>query len=205
MTMAVDKDGGSSAQGLLHVNEIFYSLQGEGHFTGTPAVFVRLSGCNLRCPFCDTDHHASVGMTYAQVVERVTDFPSRHVVVTGGEPSMQLTDGFIDALHAAGCFVQVETNGTLPLPPSVDWVTCSPKDAPVVLDRIDELKVVYSGQPMDGYAPLMAIAAEWRLQPCDVPGDAAASERNLRAAIAYALAHPRWRLSLQTHKLISIR
>lgn len=205
MTMAVDKDGGSSAQGLLHVNEIFYSLQGEGHFTGTPAVFVRLSGCNLRCPFCDTDHHASVGMTYAEVVERVAAFPSRHVVVTGGEPSMQLTDGFIDALHAAGCFVQVETNGTLPLPPSVDWVTCSPKDAPVVLDRIDELKVVYSGQPMDGYAPLMAIAAEWRLQPCDVPGDAAASERHLRAAIAYALTHPRWRLSLQTHKLISIR
>lgn len=205
MTMAVDKDGGSSAQGLLRVNEIFYSLQGEGHFTGTPAVFVRLSGCNLRCPFCDTDHHASVGMTYAQVVEHVAAFPSRHVVVTGGEPSMQLTGAFIDALHAAGCFVQVETNGTLPLPPSVDWVTCSPKDAPVVLDRIDELKVVYSGQPMDGYAPLMAIAAEWRLQPCDVPGDAAASERNLRAAIAYALAHPRWRLSLQTHKLISIR
>lgn len=205
MTMAVDMDGGSSAQGLLRVNEIFYSLQGEGHFTGTPAVFVRLSGCNLRCPFCDTDHHASVGMTYAEVVARVTDFPSRHVVVTGGEPSMQLTDGFIDALHAAGCFVQVETNGTLPLPPPVDWVTCSPKDAPVVLDRIDELKVVYSGQPMDSYAPLMAIAAEWRLQPCDVPGDAAASERHLRAAIAYTLAHPRWRLSLQTHKLISIR
>lgn len=205
MTMAVDKDGGSSAQGLLRVNEIFYSLQGEGHFTGTPAVFVRLSGCNLRCPFCDTDHHASVGMTYSQVVGRVAAFPSRHVVVTGGEPSMQLTDAFIDALHAAGCFVQVETNGTLPLPPSVDWVTCSPKDAPVVLDRIDELKVVYSEQPMDGYAPLMAIAAEWRLQPCDVPGDPAASERNLRAAIAYTLANPRWRLSLQTHKLISIR
>lgn len=205
MTMRDDNCGGSGSEELLRVNEIFYSLQGEGHFTGTPAVFVRLSGCNLRCPFCDTDHHASVGMTYAQVVERVAAFPSRHVVVTGGEPSMQLTDGFIDALHAAGCFVQVETNGTLPLPPSVDWVTCSPKDAPVVLDRIDELKVVYSGQPMDGYAPLMAIAAEWRLQPCDVPGDAAASERHLRAAIAYALTHPRWRLSLQTHKLISIR
>lgn len=205
MTMRDDNCGGSGSEELLRVNEIFYSLQGEGHFTGTPAVFVRLSGCNLRCPFCDTDHHASVGMTYAQVVERVAAFPSRHVVVTGGEPSMQLTDGFIDALHAAGCFVQVETNGTLPLPPSVDWVTCSPKDAPVVLDRIDELKVVCSGQPMDGYAPLMAIAAEWRLQPCDVPGDAAASERHLRAAIAYALTHPRWRLSLQTHKLISIR
>lgn len=205
MTMRGDNSCGGGTQGLLNVNEIFYSLQGEGHFTGTPAVFVRLSGCNLRCPFCDTDHHASVGMTYAEVVERVATFPSRHVVVTGGEPSMQLTDAFIDALHAAGCFVQVETNGTLPLPPSVDWVTCSPKDAPVVLDRIDELKVVYSGQPMDGYAPLMAIAAEWRLQPCDVPGDAAASERHLRAAIAYALAHPRWRLSLQTHKLISIQ
>lgn len=205
MTMRDDNCGGSGSEELLRVNEIFYSLQGEGHFTGTPAVFVRLSGCNLRCPFCDTDHHASVGMTYAQVVERVAAFPSRHVVVTGGEPSMQLTDGFIDALHAAGCFVQVETNGTLPLPPSVDWVTCSPKDAPVVLDRIDELKVVYSGQSMDSYAPLMAIAAEWRLQPCDVPGDAAASERHLRAAIAYALTHPRWRLSLQTHKLISIR
>lgn len=205
MTMRGDNSCGGGTQGLLRVNEIFYSLQGEGHFTGTPAVFVRLSGCNLRCPFCDTDHHASVGMTYAEVVARVAAFPSRHVVVTGGEPSMQLTDAFIDALHAAGYFVQVETNGTLPLPPSVDWVTCSPKDAPVVLDRIDELKVVYSGQPMDGYAPLMAIAAEWRLQPCDVPGDAAASERHLRAAIAYALTHPRWRLSLQTHKLISIR
>lgn len=205
MTMRGDNGAGRGTQELLRVNEIFYSLQGEGHFTGTPAVFVRLSGCNLRCPFCDTDHHASVGMTYAQVVEQVTAFPSRHVVVTGGEPSMQLTDGFIDALHAAGCFVQVETNGTLPLPPSVDWVTCSPKDAPVVLDRIDELKVVYSGQPMDGYAPLMAIAAEWRLQPCDVPGDPSASERHLRAAIAYTLANPRWRLSLQTHKLISIR
>lgn len=205
MTMRGDNGAGRGTQELLRVNEIFYSLQGEGHFTGTPAVFVRLSGCNLRCPFCDTDHHASVGMTYAQVVEQVTAFPSRHVAVTGGEPSMQLTDGFIDALHAAGCFVQVETNGTLPLPPSVDWVTCSPKDAPVVLDRIDELKVVYSGQPMDGYAPLMAIAAEWRLQPCDVPGDPSASERHLRAAIAYTLANPRWRLSLQTHKLISIR
>lgn len=205
MTMRGDNSCGGGTQGLLRVNEIFYSLQGEGHFTGTPAVFVRLSGCNLRCPFCDTDHHASVGMTYAEVVARVAAFPSRHVVVTGGEPSMQLTDGFIDALHAAGCFVQVETNGTLPLPPSVDWVTCSPKDAPVVLDRIDELKVVYSGQPMDGYAPLMAIAAEWRLQPCDVPGDPSASERHLRAAIAYTLANPRWRLSLQTHKLISIR
>lgn len=205
MTMRGDNSCGGGTQGLLRVNEIFYSLQGEGHFTGTPAVFVRLSGCNLRCPFCDTDHHASVGMTYAQVVEQVTAFPSRHVVVTGGEPSMQLTDGFIDALHAAGCFVQVETNGTLPLPSAVDWITCSPKDAPVVLDRIDELKVVYSGQPMDGYAPLMAIAAEWRLQPCDVPGDPSASERHLRAAIAYTLANPRWRLSLQTHKLISIR
>lgn len=205
MTMRSDNSCGGGTQGLLRVNEIFYSLQGEGHFTGTPAVFVRLSGCNLRCPFCDTDHHASVGMTYAEVVERVATFPSRHVVVTGGEPSMQLTDAFIDALHAAGCFVQVETNGTLPLPSAVDWITCSPKDAPVVLDCIDELKVVYSGQPMDGYAPLMAIAAEWRLQPCDVPGDAAASERHLSAAIAYTLAHPRWRLSLQTHKLISIQ
>lgn len=205
MTMRGDNSCGGGTQGLLRVNEIFYSLQGEGHFTGTPAVFVRLSGCNLRCPFCDTDHHASVGMTYAEVVARVAAFPSRHVVVTGGEPSMQLTDGFIDALHAAGCFVQVETNGTLPLPSAVDWITCSPKDAPVVLDRIDELKVVYSGQPMDGYAPLMAIAGEWRLQPCDVPGDPSASERHLRAAIAYTLANPRWRLSLQTHKLISIR
>lgn len=205
MTMRGDNSCGGGTQGLLRVNEIFYSLQGEGHFTGTPAVFVRLSGCNLRCPFCDTDHHASVGMTYAEVVARVAAFLSRHVVVTGGEPSMQLTDGFIDALHAAGCFVQVETNGTLPLPSGVDWITCSPKDAPVVLDRIDELKVVYSGQPMDGYAPLMAIAGEWRLQPCDVPGDPSASERHLRAAIAYTLANPRWRLSLQTHKLISIR
>jgi len=188
---------------VLRVNEIFYSLQGEGHFTGTAAVFVRLSGCNLNCPFCDTYHAAYTMMSPAEVVERISSFPTRHVVVTGGEPSMQLTPEFVDMLHGAGFFVQVETNGTLPLPPQVDWVTCSPKQAPVVLGRIDELKVVYQGQPMECYAPLMEMAGEWRLQPCACT-DAETSARNLRMAVDYVLGHPRWRLSLQTHKFIDI-
>ena len=132
----------------MKVNEIFYSLQGEGYYSGTPAVFVRLSGCNLRCPFCDTQHESGTVMSEAEVVEAVKRYPATHVVVTGGEPSLQLTAGLVDALHAAGRYVAVETNGTHPLPDNVDWITLSPKSAfvagaDVVLTRADEIKVIY--------------------------------------------------------------
>lgn len=109
------------------VNEIFYSLQGEGYYTGTPAVFLRFSGCNRRCAFCDTDFAAYTEMSAAQIVEAVSAFPARHIVVTGGEPLLQLDDKLVRALRGAGFYIQVETNGSMPVPTGVDWVTCSPK------------------------------------------------------------------------------
>ncbi len=135
--------------GRYTVNEIFYSLQGEGYYTGTPAVFLRFSGCNRQCAFCDTDHHSGTVMTAAQIVEACAAFPAHHLVCTGGEPLLQLDDTLLRALKAKGFYVQIETNGTLPAPTGVDWVTCSPKDAPWAIDRADELKVVYQGQDVE--------------------------------------------------------
>ena len=181
----------------LAVNEIFYSIQGEGYHTGTPAVFVRLSGCNLRCDFCDTDHSRSTLMTVGEIVDEVLQYPAVTVILTGGEPSLQPIGALVDKLHEAGRRVHIETNGTRPLPDGIDWVTCSPKPgADVVLDRCDELKIVYTGQDVEAIAAGID-AAHHFLQPC--------SGLNTAAVVDYLLAHPRWRLSLQTHKLIDIR
>lgn len=185
------------------VNEIFYSLQGEGVWTGTPAVFVRFSGCNLRCDFCDTAHEHSTPMSLAQIVAEVTRHPALTVILTGGEPSLQVDAPLIDALHAAGRRIHIETNGTRPLPPGIDWVTLSPKGAPLALSRADELKVVYQGPTP--YAPLgvdplevasQVVATHLLLQPC--------SGANIPLTVDFVKAHPQWRLSLQTHRLIDI-
>lgn len=190
----------------MRINEIFYSLQGEGQFTGTPAVFVRFSGCNLSCGFCDTSHETFSEMSEDEILNVVKSFPARHVVLTGGEPTLQLTAGLIRRLHETGAFVQIETNGTCPVPEewSVDWITCSPKNGRVRLTRINELKVVYLGseQKMSRYDAFKADA--YSLQPCDT-GDAVRNRHILTEAIEYCLAHPKWRLSLQTHKIIDIR
>lgn len=192
----------------MKVNEIFYSLQGEGQYTGRAAVFVRLSGCNLRCSFCDTRHEAFVPLTEDEIVDKVTAYPARHVVITGGEPTLQLTRSLIDKLHEAGKFVQIETNGSivlsLDLVQAIDWITCSPKELPVKIARIDELKVVYEGQDM---VPYEIMACDFHairsLQPCDT-GDESKNRTLLDAAIDYIKNHPEWRLSLQTHKFIHI-
>lgn len=113
----------------MRINEIFLSLQGEGRHVGTPSVFVRFSGCNLRCPFCDTRHEEGTSMTEEEIAERVAAYNAHHVVLTGGEPALQLTDTLIKRLHHSGKYVAVETNGTHPLPPCIDWVTLSPKFA----------------------------------------------------------------------------
>lgn len=191
----------------MKVNEIFYSLQGEGYHTGTASVFVRLSGCNLRCPFCDTDHGSGVEMTEDEIVEAVQKYPAPHVVITGGEPSLFLTASLVDKLHKADKDVAVETNGTHPLPDNVDWVTLSPKDAFVthaapVLTRCNEIKVVFDGNPICDYSH---INAEHRfLQPCDT-GDAMHNAHIIRHAVNYILSHSEWRLSLQTHKILNIQ
>lgn len=199
------------------INEIFYSLQGEGFYTGTPAVFIRFSGCNLRCPFCDTDHAEGAMMSAGEIIAAIAAYPSRHVVLTGGEPSLFADDDLISALHGDGRYIAVETNGTHPLPSGIDWVTCSPKYglvpsgnrnagaevcADVLLDRCDELKVVYLGQDMSVYDGIKA--DHHFLQPCDT-GRPDENRRLLSAAIEYCKSHPLWRLSLQTHKLLGIR
>lgn len=192
------------------VNEVFLSLQGEGFWTGTPMVFFRLSGCNLACPFCDTDHGGFTEMTASEIVSAVQDAAGEcsRVCVTGGEPALQLDDELVAALHAAGFKIHLETNGTLPLPSGVDWITLSPKEdfvanAGIVLPKADELKLVYD----DSSAPERweSFPAAWHfLQPCDT-GSAARNAAILSSAVEYITAHPVWRLSLQTHKLLAIR
>lgn len=191
------------------INELFYSLQGEGYHTGRPAVFIRFSGCNLRCPFCDTQHQSGREMSEAEIVAAASAFPARFAVLTGGEPSLFVTERLVEKLHEAGFFVAVETNGTHALPASIDWVTLSPKDAftgaagRLQLNCCNELKVVFTDAA--DFTPYENIRAEHRfVQPCDTGDD----ERNsliLKAATAYCLAHPTWRLSLQTHKIIGVR
>lgn len=209
------------------VKEIFYTLQGEGAHTGTPAVFCRFAGCNLWsgreedraqavCRFCDTDFNGTDGTEggrYADagaLADAVAALwpagakaPSRRFVVcTGGEPLLQLDAALTAALHARGFRVAVETNGTQAVPSGVDWVCVSPKaGAPLALARGDELKLVY---PQAGAEPerYEGLAFEhFFLQPMDGPEVL----DNTRAASAYCMAHPRWRLSLQTHKLIGLR
>ena len=178
------------------VNELFYSLQGEGYYTGTPAVFLRFSGCNRACSFCDTDHFSGTEMSAEEIADACAEYPARHVVVTGGEPLLQLDDVLLRALKARGFYVQIETNGSLPVPTGVDWVTCSPKDAPWAIDRVDELKVVYQGQDVEEIGRLFSSKVRF-LQPC--------SGLNIKETVDYILEHPHWRLSLQTHKLLDIR
>ena len=191
------------------VNEIFYSLQGEGYWTGTPMVFVRLSGCNLACPFCDTDHSAFTEMTADSMVTEAlaAGGACRRICLTGGEPSLQTDEALLAAFHKAGYTVHMETNGTHQLPSGIDWVTLSPKsqvaglkgNGTVVLQRADELKLVLtSGVEPSAWA---SFPATWHfLQPCDNQGST-----NVAEVTAYIEAHPLWRLSLQTHKLIHIR
>lgn len=188
----------------MRINEIFYSLQGEGHFSGKPAVFIRLAGCNLKCAFCDTQHEAATEMTDEEIVAHIGQWPARHVVVTGGEPSLQLTDKFVDLLHRHGYFVQTETNGTIRMPGNVDWITCSPKTPEIAYDSVDELKIVYDRNE-DFIRRYSNVAAkDYRLQPCDT-GNIDANRAITADCIDFIKANPKWSLSLQTHKLLDIR
>jgi 7-carboxy-7-deazaguanine synthase len=206
------------------VKEIYYTLQGEGANAGRPAVLLRFAGCNLwsgreddrataRCRFCDTDFVGSDGpgggrFDSSEALARAVAaaWPGgarRFVVCTGGEPLLQLDESLTSALHATGFEIAIETNGTLPPPPGIDWVCVSPKaGVELLLRRGDELKLVY---PQDGLTPESLERdgldfLHWFLQPMDGPDRA----RNTDLAVRYCLAHPRWRLSLQTHKLVGI-
>lgn len=190
------------------VNEIFYSLQGEGRNSGRAATFVRFAGCNLRCPFCDTDFSSFTEMTDSEIVAAALSFPTRFVVITGGEPSLQLDEPLINMFHSNGFTIAIETNGTRPLPAGIDWVTVSPKQsflglvALLVVRRCDELKIVFDGEhEVNDYG---IEATHYYLQPCDT-GDSHRNQQICKACVNYILHHPQWQLSLQTHKLIGFR
>lgn len=208
------------------VKEIFYTLQGEGAHTGRPAVFCRFTGCNLWsglekdrttavCQFCDTDFVGTDGAGGGRFVSArdlaravASTWPAQRtspgvpfVVCTGGEPLLQLDVALVDALHAEGFEIAIETNGTLLPPPGIDWICVSPKaGSTLTLRRGSELKLVFpqSGAEPELFAPLDF--QKFFLQPMDGPE----RERNTQLALQYCLAHPRWQLSLQTHKLLGI-
>ena len=196
---------------MFRINEIFYSLQGEGFHTGTPAVFVRFSGCNLRCAFCDTKHQEGRMMSLEEIIAEIKKYPvAPMVILTGGEPSLFIDEAFVDAIkEKSGKFVAIETNGTRALPDNLDWVTLSPKNAfyggnlePCILKLCDELKVVFLDQELSQYDD---IEAKHRfLQPC-FNQDTAEFQANMKACVDAVLRHPGWRLSLQVQRILNIR
>lgn len=187
----------------MKINEIFYSLQGEGEHTGKPAVFVRFAGCNLKCDFCDTDFVSYTEMSEEDIVSAVLEYPANIVILTGGEPTLQLTSSLLQKLCDAKRQVHIETNGTKQLPEGpINWVTCSPKYATLHIQRIDELKVVYQEQDMSQYDGIEAKV--YSLQPCDT-GNPTKNQEILQKTINYILQHPKWKLSLQTHKIINVK
>lgn len=208
---------------MYTVKEIYFTLQGEGAQAGRQAVFCRFAGCNLWsgresdraraiCRFCDTDFVGSDGPGGGQF-KKAGDLAaacagawagnggSRLAVLTGGEPMLQVDEALIGALHAQGFEVAIETNGTLPVPRAINWICVSPKAGAKLAQKAgDELKLVY---PQQGIEPEELVGLEFEhffLQPLDCPDRSA----TMRAALDYCLAHPKWRLSLQTHKFLGI-
>jgi len=207
---------------LYRIKEIFYSLQGEGFHVGRAAVFIRFSGCNLwsgneeergtaQCNFCDTDFsgiNGNLGGLYDanELVETALSLWPTHeppfIVCTGGEPLLQMNERLTAALHAKGCLVAVETNGTAPAVPGIDWITVSPKAGTALRQTSgNELKLVY---PQNGLNPSQYENLDFEhffLQPLDDPKYSHTSMKT----VEYCLAHPKWKLSLQIHKILDIK
>ncbi len=206
---------------MKRVNDIFYSLQGEGRNTGRAALFVRFAGCNLRCSFCDTDfasyHELSEDYIMAELVVRCMDLGLMEekpmVVLTGGEPTLQVDEDFVDLLHEEDFYVAMESNGILPAPQNLDWLTVSPKNLTPLPPlqgargkQPDEIKIVFD-ENCDPEEILKGLSLQGEpllyLQPCDT-GDPERNRLITALCVDYIKRHPQWRLSLQTHKLIGI-
>lgn len=201
---------------VYRINEIFYSLQGEGIFTGMAAVFIRFSGCNLACPFCDTEHQPFTRMERKDIIreiDRVCDgIRPALCVLTGGEPTLQVDQDLLETLRKRFKRIAIETNGTRDVISGFDLITISPKDCFVENAALAvqtsgsemECKVVFDGEHNPEQYFERVPASHYYLQPCDT-GDPARNAEILAATVEHIKTHPWWRLSLQTQKIINVR
>ncbi len=188
------------------INEIFYSLQGEGHHTGKACIFIRFSGCNLHCSFCDTDHRHGMELSKRQIYEELKKYKTDVIVLTGGEPALQVDIPFLKFFRKKGYFLHIETNGTIALNESkeyLDWITVSPKSNTVIRQTEgNELKLVCQGQDIknfqDYFLPEKELKFEhYYIQPC--------SQQKTEEIIKMIKEAPKWKLSTQMQKIWNIR
>ncbi len=194
------------------VNEIFYSIQGEGLNSGRAAIFIRLSKCNLSCSFCDTEFETGKKMSIEEIREEIKVYPSRFIIWTGGEPALQLKDESISYFKALGYEQAIETNGTRPMPKGLDYITCSPKPEALPLliknfpDGVSEFRFpITEDSPMPPAISALPKAKAYLLSPVFVGKESNQLHRpSLNRCLEYVQQNPQWRLSLQLHKLIEI-
>jgi len=195
---------------IYPIVEIFHSVQGEGFHAGIPHVFVRFGNCNLRCEWCDTDFLTYDERDTESIVEEVLSFDCKRVIFTGGEPAMQNLALIGSKLKEHGIILSIETNGTIPIDPVIDWICVSPKDqlypnAKIKQRSGNELKVVYCGQSLDMYDDLKEGFTHHFIQPCYIDTDTVEENgKSFQVVEKLVKQHPGWRLSLQTHKWMGV-
>ncbi len=197
----------------LSVNEIFYSLQGEGARAGTANIFIRLSKCNLNCWFCDTEFESGEPYSLQKLAEEISQYPCKNIIWTGGEPTLQLTEEIVDYFKQLGYYQSIETNGTKPVPGNLDFVTCSPKQVtPAQLRKnfpngASEMKCIFNKTP-EYQIDELPVAKYYYLSPVFLGKEKERMELDeniLKECIAYILENPGWQLSIQQHKIWNIR
>lgn len=196
----------------MRINEIFYSIQGEGHHAGTPAIFIRLQGCNLKCKFCDTKHQEGKEFTFDMILNQIRKYNSKTIVITGGEPLAQYNEleKLVRTLKLHNYRIHIETNGTIAISDEfanqLDWITCSPKfefakGRDMKLQHYDEIKVIYNGQNLNCYESFFKDKhVKMFLQPMETN-----KENNIEKTIKKVKEDPRWKLSIQLHKMLKIQ
>ena len=195
---------------IYPIVEIFHSVQGEGFHAGIPHVFVRFGNCNLRCEWCDTDFLTYEERDIESIVEEVLSFECKRVIFTGGEPAMQNLALIGSKLKEHGINLSIETNGTIPIDPVIDWICVSPKDqiypnAKIKQRSGNELKIVYCGQSLDMYDDLKEGFTHHFIQPCYIDTDTVEENgKSFQVVEKLVKQHPGWRLSLQTHKWMGV-
>lgn len=191
----------------LNVNEIFYSLQGEGGRSGQPSIFIRLAKCNLTCSFCDTDFERGVKMTTEEILQEIEPYGCKWIIWTGGEPTLQLNDAVVDLFKERGYLQAIETNGTRRVPAGIDYITCSPKQqfekVRELIPEVDELRFpIQKGDPLPD-VNILPKAKHYYLSPIFDNNDII--QENIDYCVYLVKENPMWALSLQIHKLIGIR